>query len=215
MSEFLANIGYLAGQNRFLAYFIVYIATIFLGNVAAFAGLWMAFRGIFGFWGVPILVAVILLAETNGDLLWYALGKTLRDTRFGNFIKNHLPRHGKIERSVRKNGKRWVFMSKFIYTASFPIVFMVGWVGVEFKTFIRTSLIGISIWAPIISLLAYGLVSGLSPLHAVSDFKQLEYIFLVGIVVFIVIDIILSKIFQFVFKKIWADADGNGDNGEE
>src|SRR5258708_7606955 len=88
MSEFVRDVVLLAGQNQFLAYFIIYLATIFLGNIAAFIGLWIALRGTFGVWGVPLMAADIYASEITGDLLWYSLGSALRDTRFGNFVKN-------------------------------------------------------------------------------------------------------------------------------
>jgi len=81
VSTLVADIGLLASQNLFLAYFIIYIATIFLGNISAFASFWIVFQGYFGMWGVPFLILTIFLADVTGDLLWYALGRATRDTR--------------------------------------------------------------------------------------------------------------------------------------
>ena len=211
MSDVLNNIGLLAGQNPFLAYFIIYISTIFLGNISAFASFWLVFRGYFGPLGIPFLILTIFLSDVTGDLLWYSLGRTLRDTRFGNFVKNHLPGHKKIERGLARNGRRWVFISKFLYASSFPIIFSVGWMGMDFKTFFKTALTAIVCWIPILTALAYGLISGLTPLHAVALFKRFEVIFVVGLIAFIVADFFLAKLFKFLFGKWWVDPNGGED----
>ncbi|MDO8537031.1 MAG: VTT domain-containing protein [bacterium] len=211
MSDVFNNIGLLAGQNQFLAYFIIYIATIFLGNISAFASFWLVFRGYFGPWGIPFLILTIFLADATGDVLWYSLGRTLRDTRFGNFVKNHLPGHEKIEKRLTKSARKWIFLSKFIYSSSFPILFSVGWVRMDFKTYIKTALVAILSWLPILSLLAYGLISGLTPLQAVAIFKRFEVVFIVGLAAFIAADYLLAKLFKFLFKKWWG---GLSDNGE-
>jgi membrane protein DedA with SNARE-associated domain len=218
MPQFLTNIGLLAGQNQFLAYFIVYIATIFLGNISAFAAFWMVFRGFFGLWGVPLLVLTIFLANISGDLLWYSLGFTLRDTRLGNFIRNRIPRHEKIEAKLQKIGTRIVFMSKFFYGSVFPLIFLVGWFKINFKKFFRMSVLSVLIWLPILTLLAFGLVSGLSPLRAVNIFKNFEMVFLVGIGLFIAADYFLARLFKKLFGKGFVNGNNNnnhegGDNG--
>jgi membrane protein DedA with SNARE-associated domain len=216
MLEFFNNIGLLASQNQFLAYFIIYIATIFLGNISAFAGFWIVFQGTFGAWGVPLLILTIFAADLSGDLLWYSLGRTLRDTRFGNFIKNHLPRHERMEKSLQKNGGKWVFMSKFIYASSFPILFMVGWAGMAFKKFIKIAVLGILTWLPILTALTYGLIYGLSPLRAATAFKRLEVVFVVGLVLFLTADYVLAKLLKLFFGKLWKeDENGNGDGNVE
>ena len=91
MSSIIANVGLLASQNLLLAYFIIYVATIFLGNISAFVSFWVIAEGYFGAWGVPALILTIFLADLSGDLLWYSLGRGTRNTRFGNWIRRRLP----------------------------------------------------------------------------------------------------------------------------
>ena len=200
----------------FLAYFIIYISTIFLGNISAFAAFWIVLHGVLGFWGVPLLILTIFAANISGDLLWYSLGGALRDTRFGNFVKNHLPHHTKIERAIKRNGASWIFMAKFLYASSFPIVFSVGWARIEFRKFFRTSLLSAVILLPILTGLAYGLFAGLSPLRAVSIFKNFEVVFIMGIALFFVADYFLARLFRKIFGKWWkiiaSDTNGSGED---
>jgi len=201
MGNFLTNFGLLAGQNQFLAYFIIYLATIFLGNISAFASFWVVLRGFFGAWGIPFLILTVFLANISGDLLWYSLGKALRDTKFGIWIKNHLPHHAGIEAHLQRNGTRWVFFSKFFYAAAFPVIFLVGWSKIEFKKFFRASFLSIISWLPILTGLAYGLVIGLSPLRAVSFFKKFEIVFLLGLGLFVFLDYLLARLLNKIFGK--------------
>jgi len=201
VNSFLADIGLIASQNLFLAYFVIYIATIFLGNISAFAGFWFIFQGYLGPWGVPLLIITIFLADMSGDLLWYSLGRSLHDTRLGRWIKNHLPGYKKAEARIEKNGKHLIFLSKFVYASAFPVIFSIGWTQMEFKKFFKNSILSILIWLPILLGLAYGVVSGLWPLHDILVVKNFEWFFLIGLVVFIVLDYLLARIIGKLFRR--------------
>jgi len=196
-----SNLGLLASQNPFLAYFIIYVITIFLGNIAAFVSFWLVFQGYFGEWGIPALILTIFLADMTGDLLWYSLGRAFRDTRVGNWIKKHLPGRVRIERALMMNGKKWIFLSKFVYASSFPVIFSIGWTRMEFKKFFRNSLLSILIWIPILLGLAYGLVSGLSPLRAMNAFHDFEWIFFIGLGLFIFLDYLLARVVGKILER--------------
>lgn len=201
MSDLISNLGLIASQNAFLAYFIVYLSTIFFGNISAFASFWFISQGYLGIWGIPLLILTIFLSDLTGDLLWYSFGLTLRETRLGNWIKRRLPWHNRIERAVIKNGKRWLFLSKFLYASSFPVIFSIGWTGMPFKRFIKNSLLSILAWLPVLIGLAYALTSGLSPLRAVSFFKEFEIAFFVALALFLLADYLLAKVVARYFQK--------------
>jgi len=201
MSDILTDFGLLASQNQFLAYFIIYLATIFVGNISAFASFWLLYRGFLGSWGLPLLVLTIFVADVSGDLLWYSLGRLLRDTGLGNFVKNHLPQHDKIETHLQSNGRRWIFFSKLLYASSFPIIFSVGWAKIEFKRFFKTSLLSILTWLPILLGLAYGIIIGLLPLRTLTIFKRFEVIFLLGLILFFLADYFVARLFKRLFGK--------------
>ena len=213
MSTITTALGLIASQNMFLAYFIIYLATIFLGNISAFAAFWAVFHGALGFWGIPLLIATIFVADVSGDLLWYSLGRELRDTRLGNFVKNHLRHHEKIERSAQKNGAGLIVMSKFLYASAFPVIFLAGWMKMEFGKFIKTSLLSIVIWLPILSGLSYGLFSGLSPLGAVSIFKNFELVLVISLALFIVADYFVAKLARKILGRKFGIL--NGDNNDQ
>jgi len=140
MPEFLSNLGVLASQNQQLAYLIIYIGTIFFGNISAFISFWLVLSGAFGAWGIPVLLLVLFCAILSGDFIWYGLGKGLHDTRIGYFFRNRFAsQHEKVARALLKNGRSWILVSKFLYASSFPIIFMAGWINLPAKKFFRTS----------------------------------------------------------------------------
>lgn len=199
------NIGLLASQNQLLAYFIIYIGIVFVGNVTSFASFWLVFRGYFGPFGVPMLLFIVFCADLTGDVFWFSLGRATRNTRFGNWIRGRLPKwHDRVEQAFATNGRKWIILSKFIYSAAFPVIFSAGWSRMTFDRFIRHSLVSILAWLPVLLGLAYGLFSGLAPLAALSAFHDFELLFLVGLAAFVVLDYFLSKIMGRIFQ------DGNG-----
>ncbi|MEK9180376.1 MAG: VTT domain-containing protein [Patescibacteria group bacterium] len=201
MALAITNLGHLAEENQLLVYFIIYLSTIFIGNLAAFGGFWLVFRGELGPWGLPLLIATLLLAEASGDILWYSLGQKLRGSKLGDFIRNKFtPQHDKIESSLQKNGMNWIFLSKFLYASAFPVIFTIGWAGVPFKKFLKVSCLAIALWMPILGGVAFGLVSSLTPLQATTIFRRVEILFLAGLGLFILIDYFLLR---FVKKILY------------
>jgi membrane protein DedA with SNARE-associated domain len=201
MHNMILTVAGLVGQNPVVAYFIIYVATIFLGNISAFVSFWVIFEIHFGLIGLLCLVLTIFLSDMTGDLLWYSLGRMLRDTRFGLWMETHLPGHAKIEAMLQERGQRWLFLSKFVLGFAPPVVFSIGWSGMEFKTFFKNSILSIVLWLPVLTALAYGIVSGLAPLAA-SNFRRVEWVFLGGFVLFIILDYVIATGVGTLAKRI-------------
>jgi membrane protein DedA with SNARE-associated domain len=201
VSDILSHLVAAASQNIPLAYFIIYLGTIFVGNISAFVSFWIVIKGNFGPWGVPALILIIFIADMTGDLMWYSLGRTVHDTRFGNWIKRRIPGYKKAESKIMENGGLLIFFAKFIYASSFPIIFSLGWTRMPFKKFFRNSILSILIWLPILIGLAFGLISGLSPLGALAIFKDFQWVFLVGLGLFIFLDYLLARVLGRLFER--------------
>ena len=205
MHSILYTIGVIAGHNLILTYASFYLAIIFLGNIGIFAGLLVVTEGRLGPWGILFFLVTVFAAEISGDLAWYSLGRMLRGTRAGEFLKNHIPHHTKIENHLQKNCRRWIFLSKFLYGTTFPITFMVGWSKVNFKKFFEVSVLAIFIAVPPILLIALALIQSVSYLKAVTSLHRFEWLFAVAFVIFIACDIAFAKTVKKFFGK-------NGDN---
>jgi membrane protein DedA with SNARE-associated domain len=202
VDAFLSHLGLLGSQNILLACLVVYAATIFFGNIAAFTSLWIAFEGSFGPWGVLLVLVAMTCAGLTGDTLWFSLGRLLRKTRVGRWMKNRIPNHEKIEQHLEQNGRRWMLFGKFAYGSNVPVIFSIGWSGmVPFRVFFRNSLLAVSIWLPVLLGVSYALHSGLAPLaSAVRTVRDLEVLFLVALVLFILVQYGLAKVVERVFK---------------
>lgn len=182
----LESIQTLASQNQLLIYLIIYVATILFGNIAVFAVFIFALRGHLGPAGFLLFILTVFTADITSDLLWYWLGSALRDTRLGNFIKNHIPHHKKIEEHLQENSRRWIFAAKFLQSTNFPVVFLVGWSKINFKKFFNTALLAVLSWFVVALSFFYGFTSGLISLGLGDFFKRFELIIVSGILIFVV-----------------------------
>lgn len=200
----LDNFAFFVSQNQFTTYLIAYFSVIFLGNIGAFAGFWLALSGALGKWGVALMVGVTFLADITADFLWYSLGNFLRNTRFGIFIENHLPYHKTIETNFKKY-ERWIFWAKFILFSNFAVIFLAGWTKIKFSKLIKISFLALLIWEPLLLFITYILTSSLTPLSAVSFFRQFEYLFSVSIIAFLIFHQLIVRLLSRFFYKFLID----------
>ncbi len=197
-----AELQLLFSQNPLLGYFFLYVGTIALGNIAAFAGLWLAFAGHLGHWGVLWATLTIFMADISGDVLWYTLGRFISTTRLATFLKSRLPVIQKVQDKLQANGSKVIFMSKFACGLSMPILFSVGWSHYDFHKFVRVAATAITIWIPVLLVLTYGLFSGIHLAQGESAYQQIEVLFAVGLGTFLLINYGLG----WAVKKLF----GNG-----
>jgi membrane protein DedA with SNARE-associated domain len=191
-----------------MIYFIIYVATTIFGNIAAFLSFWIIFEahlGILDFLGV---ILVVFLADMSGDLLWYSLGSTLRGTAFGFWTETHIPGHARAEAMLQRKGARWIVFSKFIMGFAPPVVFSIGWSGINLKTFFKNSFISSLLWVPVLSTIVYGILVGITPFIK-TGFKQMELTILVGFLIFIAVDYLLIHLLKIMISRF------NGDECEE
>ncbi len=202
----------IAGKNPLGTYLVIYLVTVLLGNISAFASFWVVFEANFGILGFLVLIFVIFLADMTEDLIWYSLGRSLRGTRFGLWIEKHIPGHAQAETMVKERGLQWLFLSKFIIGGAPVVTFSIGWTGMNFKRFYKNSLLSILLWLPVLTLLAYGIVSGLAPLAA-AKLGRIEWVALGGFVLFIILDYAIANGVKFLAKHFlkMADVDNKGE----
>ena len=210
MHDATVLIAAMAGRNPLETYLAIYLVTIILGNIAAFASFWIIFETNFGIFWFLCLLFTIFLSYVTADLICYFLGRSLRNTRFGAWSKNHLPEYTKAEAMVRKKGVHWLFISKFIVGFAAPVAFSVGWSGMNFKKFYKYSMLSILVWLPVLAIFAYGIVSGLAPLAA-SNLQKIEWFALAGLILFILLDYAVSHGVRALAKHFLKIDDDNED----
>lgn len=191
----------LLAAHPLLVYPATYFSIILIGNPASFAALWLAFEDHLRASSMFGILGLILFADISGDLAWYSLGRSLRDTRIGRLIHSHIPRRNAIEKHVAKNASKWIFLSKFIPSSTFAIIFSVGWAKVKFRKFLPVSLAAIGSSVAVLALIAYALASSLSSINAPVIFRRIEHLLAISLVIFIGLNIIIARFSRNLMKE--------------
>ncbi|MGB9608916.1 MAG: hypothetical protein ACPL3E_00905 [Minisyncoccia bacterium] len=197
MPEFLNILAELIKINYVGAYLGLYLAIIFLGNIASFSAFWIIISAKLHLINILIVLILTYLGDVSGDFLWFNLGKILRGTKIGYFVLNKIPnQNGKFEKLISENGLRWFIYSKFFYGSSPPVAFSLGWSNVDIKKMLKISLITTLIWLPIFSVISFSLIFGLIPFAAIKIFKKFEYLFIISLGLFILLEFLLSRLIK-------------------
>lgn len=203
MPVFLNFLKEFALQNQFIFYLCTYFAIIFLGNIFSFIAIWIGFELNFQIWYFLIIFILTYLGNISGDILWFNLGKILKNTKLGYFIVYKIQHYnGKFEEVIKKNGLRWFFVSNFFYGSNPIITFSLGWANQEFKKMIKISVFIKLIWIPILFGISSGLFFGLTPLRAIIFVQKFEWLFIIGLALFILLEFLISKLIKKIFYNI-------------
>lgn len=208
MPVFLNLLGEFGLNNYFLFYVLVYLAIIFLGNIASFVGFWIGLEFNFPFFHILIILVLTYLGDISGDILWFKMGQIMKGTKLGYFILRRAGNYnGKFEQIINDKGIKWFIFSKFFYGSSPWVAFALGWSRVNFKRFIKASLIITGFWVPILFGISFGLIFGLAPLKTIKFLQKFEWLFewlfILGVILFIIFEVLVSKIIKkVVFPKL-------------
>lgn len=129
-----------------IAYAIVALGTTAFGNLVAIPAVFLGIHGRFGENGIYLVPASVLAGHLFGDVLWYVLGRTLADTRRGEWLKAKLPKHRRIQ-AFFETGSVWVLtLTKLMAASTAPILFLLGWYRTAPRRYARLSLISAGVW---------------------------------------------------------------------
>jgi len=199
------------------AYIVLYFSIIIFGNAVAFSAFILAFLGGLGRWGMLLVTLTVILADLSGDTLWFTLGKKLRDTKPGNFIKRHLPHHDLIQKHLHEDSLKWLYVSKFVSSVTAPFLFLMGWSqNVSWKKFLEANLKTTIFWVLILLTASTVIGSGLLPFVSAESFKKIEVTITVVVVVIIIFELLMKYLskkpaIKNFFKKILSLTNSNGD----
>lgn len=199
-------------QNQLLFYIFTYLSIIFLGNIISFITLWIGLELKLNFFYFLIILILTYVGNISGDTLWFNLGKILKNTKLGyiilnlNYIKKY---NGKFEEILEKNGLKWFIFSKFFYGSSPLIAFSLGWINQKFKKFLKLSSFITLIWIPILFIISYILFLSLSPLKTIIFFEKFEWIFILGLIFFILLEFLISKLIKKTISLLKFKIDKN------
>lgn len=199
-------------------YIVLYFSIIIFGNAVAFSAFVLAFLGGLGPSGMMFVIITVILADLSGDGLWFTLGKKLRDTKIGHFIKRHLPHHNLISRHIHENSLKWLYVSKFISSVTAPFLFLLGWSqNVSWKKFWEANFKTTLFWVAILLTASTVIGSGLLPFVSPESFKKAEVTITFVVIVVVIFQFLIKyltkkpKVKNF-FKKFFGLTNGNGSN---
>lgn len=191
----------LIAAQPLLVYPVTFLSIILIGNPVSFAAFYLAFQENFRAGNLFGIVLLVLAADIAGDLAWFWLGKKLRGTKLGHFLRRHIPKHEELENNIRANSDKWIFLSKFIPSTTFAIIFSVGWADIKFKKFWPVSLAAIASSVLVLMAVAFGLASSLSGLEAVHAFKRFERLFVLALIIFFILNFAVAKISRKILRR--------------
>ncbi|MDO8601891.1 MAG: VTT domain-containing protein [bacterium] len=139
--------------NPLLTYSIIFFGMFFEGEGIIILASIFAWQGHLN-WGT--LAGAILAGTYLGDLVWYAAGRMLRGTRFGNWLDRKYEKPGDtIKKAVTEHYGRFAILSKFLYFTTHPTVFIVGWHQFKFRSFLWVTLYSTLIWSAVVLGIGY------------------------------------------------------------
>jgi membrane protein DedA with SNARE-associated domain len=122
-----------------------------------------------------------------GDILWFLAARHWGARfveRFGRLLFLKRARLEWLEEHFRNNGKKTLFVTKFIYTFGHSSIIVAGVAKMPFRDFIKVDLIASLIWAGLFVFLGYFFGSGFSILkHALRNVTWAAIIILVTIII--------------------------------
>jgi len=193
-------LGFFAGINHLMAYILIFFGAMIAADITAIAASIIAYNNYLGWLGI---IAASMLGAYTSDNCIYALGKKLRNNKYGEWIENHLPYREKVERYLTNNHIGMVTLAKFIFGFNIPVLFMSGYLGLNEKMLKKSIKIAVAVWALVIFPLGYLIAVAIDGGLAQFGWKKMELSIAVAIVFAILLRSILHRIVGH--KKLAAD----------
>lgn len=180
-------------EHQLIGYLILFIGIFLEGEVVFLSAAILAGQQYLS-WGAVILVSLAGLLLS--DYAFYYLGRFSKATMIGRWLRNRFASYNNwIDRNF--DGRYWQvsFFSKFIYVVNKAVPFLAGWHAIPMKRFSKIQFVSGIIWVGIMAAVGHflGLVIDIVGVKFV--LRRIEIAFLVFIVVFLIVENVLKRIF--------------------
>jgi membrane protein DedA with SNARE-associated domain len=175
MDNALAVLGDLVAQYPSWTKLILGGAMLLQGEIAILFAVFLAIAGTISWadYFIATLSGLII-----GETFVYIFGRFLRHTRFGwKWYHNHKESR-KLQLYtyyLKQNLVKLFIITKFIPGTNFVVLTLTGWSRTKFFHFFKSYIVSVLVWFSSMTLLAYGVNSGLAYLRGENIFKQVEY----------------------------------------
>ncbi|OGI94924.1 hypothetical protein A3A03_01075 [Candidatus Nomurabacteria bacterium RIFCSPLOWO2_01_FULL_40_18] len=181
-------------------YIVIFLITIFEGEVVAISAGILVLLGALNFW---LCLIVILSGGMVKTFIGYFLGKFLHrkfnNHKFFQYIEKRVL-------SVMPHFERkpfWsIFISKFILINHLVIIFS-GYKNINFKQYLRAEISSTLFWAPI--LIALGYFFSYTAISISRDIWKFSFIVLILIISFMALEKLISWIYE-IFEEFYDKA---------
>ncbi|MFH1112188.1 MAG: DedA family protein [Patescibacteria group bacterium] len=172
-------------------YIVLFLGVVIEGEIFPLAAGWLSSLGDLN---VFISIVVTFVGVVIGDIIWYKIGyrwgRPLLD-RCGRFIWLKRSRVQALQQHFEENGKRTLFITKFIYSFGHSSIIVAGMAGMNFKEFLKVDVPAGLLWSILFVIL--GRFLGHSFILLSDTMKNMTLAIIIVISVLIVIHIFTRR----------------------
>lgn len=179
MADFLEVAHSLALQHQIATAISIFTSTIFLGEITALIASFLAWNDAIAW---PVLFASLVGGAIAGNMVWYEFGRWLRHSPFGAWVTGKFRYHEILERQLRENPRRIIFISNLVSGLSFSAIILAGWSRVPYRTFIRAAALSGVVWTLVFVGVGFFASSAIGYLKASQYVKRAELVLLAFII---------------------------------
>lgn len=185
-------------NNPFWTYLIIFAGMFIEGDLIFLIGGIFALQGHLNWWR---LVTAVFAGMFLGDIVWYWLGRYVRNTRFGFFlIKRYRVYHDWLDKNLITRYWLLAIVSKFVYYVNRLTPLIAGWHKFGFTKFLKIHFLAACIWVSLFGAMVFLAGYFVGPEGVRWLIRRLEFLTLGAIAVFIGGEYLLKRAFA---KKIF------------
>lgn len=184
----------LISQHQALSYLIIFLGIAFIeADFFFLTGAIFADQKHLN-WGALIVLGFI--AVILGDVAWYCLGKYLRGTKIGPWLRGRFKNYGGwLNGGFMSNYKKIAFFSKFLYYVNRLVPFLAGWEGMPIRRFLDVHVGTGALWLTVMTTIGVSLGAIINLVGPRFVLERVWILFAFLAIAFIAGDHLLKKIF--------------------
>ncbi len=196
----------LVQNHQILVYGVIFLGLIFEGEFVLIASGILIHLGALSF---PFTLVFILLGGFGKTLLGYHVGRAVHNRWHHTKFLKHIERKVSLVMPHFYRKPFWsIFISKFIMGLNHVVIIFSGYLGINYKKYLKAEIISTLIWAPL--LLTIGYLFGYTALRVSREIWRFSLVALLLIIGFIIFDKIVSWTYE-IFEEFYV----NGNNKKE
>lgn len=176
------------------SYIILFLGVVIEGEIFPLTAGFLVFLSLMNYYGV---LAVGFVGAVLGDILWFMVakkwGRQILD-KHGRWVGLNKKRLAWLERHFNQNGKKTLFITKFIYSFGHSSIIVAGVAKMKWTEFLKVDLLASFLW--VLIFVGLGKILGSSYYLLQNTMRDLA-ILAGGLLIFLIgIQFLLRKMFK-------------------